>query len=45
MVSCDTEDHACHGGRLDFEWEFLEKTGIVNEDCFPYASGDGVTVP
>ncbi len=45
MVSCDSNDMGCQGGRLDFAWNYLEKTGIVTDTCFPYVSGDGQTVP
>ena len=45
MVSCDTSDFGCHGGLLDKAWTYLENTGIVGDDCFPYVSGDGKNVP
>jgi len=45
MVSCDTTDYGCHGGLLDRAWTYLEKTGIVADECFPYVSGDGKNVP
>jgi cathepsin B len=44
-VSCDTKEHACKGGLLDSTWEYFENTGVVDETCFPYASGDGKTIP
>jgi len=45
MVSCDTQDMGCQGGNLDKAWDFLEKTGIVADECLPYVSGDGKNVP
>jgi cathepsin B len=45
MVSCDSKDKGCHGGLLDRAWDYLEKSGIVAEECFPYVSGDGKNVP
>ncbi len=45
FVSCDKTNFACQGGLLDKLWSYLEKTGIVEEKCFPYVSGDGKNVP
>jgi cathepsin B len=45
MVSCDSEDFACQGGLLDKAWSYLEKTGIVADECMPYVSGDGKNIP
>lgn len=45
FVSCDSSDYGCHGGLLDRAWGYLEKTGVVADDCFPYVSGDGRNVP
>jgi len=42
MVSCDTGDMGCGGGMLDNLWEYLVKTGIVTDSCFPYGAGTGV---
>jgi cathepsin B len=41
MVSCDTKDYGCQGGYLNVSWEYLEKTGIVDDACMPYTSGKG----
>jgi len=41
MVSCDTGDMGCSGGRLPSAWSYLQNTGIVSDKCFPYAAGDG----
>ena len=45
MVSCDSSNYACQGGLLDNLWKYLETTGIVEEKCFPYVSGDGKNIP
>jgi len=41
MVSCDKNDNGCHGGMLNTAWRYLQKTGIVTENCFPYTAGGG----
>jgi len=41
MVSCDTGDMGCSGGRLAEAWSYLKNTGIVSDKCFPYGAGDG----
>ena len=39
LVSCDTGNYGCNGGYLNVAWNFLSKTGIVSEACYPYTSG------
>lgn len=41
MVSCDTSDMGCSGGRLPAAWKYLQNTGIVTDRCFPYTAGGG----
>merc|ERR1712232_132895 len=41
MVSCDTGDSGCSGGRLASAWDYLQKSGIVTDTCFPYEAGSG----
>jgi len=41
MVSCDKRDHGCNGGQLNTAWVYLQKTGIVTDNCFPYTAGAG----
>jgi cathepsin B len=41
LVSCDTGNMGCDGGYLNRAWSYLQKTGAVSEDCYPYTSGDG----
>jgi cathepsin B len=40
-VSCDKGDMGCNGGMLPAAWDYLTKTGIVTDTCFPYAAGNG----
>jgi len=44
MVSCDTGDFGCRGGRIPGAWNYLKTKGIVSDACFPYGAGNG-TVP
>merc|ERR1712127_438745 len=39
MVSCDTMNHGCQGGNLQYAWSYLERTGVVSDACLPYQSG------
>ena len=41
MVSCDTIDFGCSGGYMYFSWFYLQNSGIVSDDCFPYQSQSG----
>jgi cathepsin B len=43
MVSCDKTDMGCNGGWLDKAWNFMEKTGVPSDTCYPYASGGGAS--
>ena len=40
-VSCDEANLACNGGILLLHWQYLEEVGVVEEECFPYSSGEG----
>lgn len=42
MVSCDSTDMGCNGGYLNNAWEYLESTGVVSDECFPYTAGHGL---
>jgi cathepsin B len=42
-VSCDPNNFGCNGGYLDKTWAFYENPGVVDDDCFPYESGNGTT--
>ncbi|GKT30696.1 hypothetical protein ADUPG1_005601, partial [Aduncisulcus paluster] len=37
LVSCDSTNNGCDGGNLDLVWAFMKNTGIVSDECFPYA--------
>jgi cathepsin B len=41
LVSCDSSNMGCQGGRLPSAWKYLQNTGIVTDTCFPYTAGDG----
>jgi len=42
LVDCDKSDYGCNGGYLDRSWNFLTKTGIPTDACYPYVAGGGV---
>jgi len=42
MVSCNNIlNHGCNGGNPFLSWKFLERYGIVTDQCLPYQSGEG----
>ncbi len=41
LVECDPNNYGCNGGYLNLAWEFMEKTGVVDDSCYTYHSGDG----
>jgi len=41
LVSCDTTNHACHGGTLPAAWDYMQANGLSSDSSDPYASGDG----
>lgn len=45
LVSCDTTNSGCQGGRLDSVWSWLVKHGIASDDCIPYTSQQGNAPP
>ncbi len=40
-ISCCADDSGCDGGFVDKTWDYMSSTGVVDEDCFPYTSGEG----
>jgi len=36
LLSCVGKQSGCSGGHLDFAWNYIRRTGLVDEDCFPY---------
>jgi len=41
MVSCDNWNMGCNGGILPWAWSYLQNTGVVEESCISYVSGNG----
>lgn len=41
VVSCDKNNHKCHGDSLDNTWGYLENVGTCDTLCKPYASQEG----
>lgn len=41
LVSCDSSDMGCQGGRIPYAWKFMESKGLVTDKCFPYGAGSG----
>lgn len=41
LVSCDTSDMGCSGGRLPDAWSYIKNTGLLTDSCFPYTAGSG----
>lgn len=41
LVSCDNDNYGCQGGYLANAWNYLESTGAVSDESFPYSSGTG----
>ena len=39
LVACDTHNFGCNGGYLNKAWDFMVKTGVMTDECFPYTSG------
>lgn len=42
LLSCDTTNRGCSGGDVDTAWIFMEKEGLVTEQCFPYQGDSSV---
>lgn len=41
LVSCERDNYGCQGGYLDRAWRYLVNNGIVDDQCYPYVSGNG----
>jgi cathepsin B len=39
LVACDTGNYGCNGGYLNVAWNFMVRTGVMTDACFPYTSG------
>lgn len=40
IMECDYKHMKCQGGIVPYTWEYLEREGVVTEQCKPYYSGD-----
>jgi len=38
MVSCDTGDMRCRGGRLANAWKYIVNKGLATDSCIPYTA-------
>lgn len=49
LTSCDSGffsgENGCQGGQLGGAWNYIKKTGLVDEACFPYLKSQGGPVP
>lgn len=49
MTSCDSGffsgENGCQGGQLGGAWNYIKKTGLVDEACYPYLKSQGGPVP
>ncbi|MDD5530301.1 MAG: C1 family peptidase [bacterium] len=43
LVSCDTKDNGCSGGRTDYAADFVRLTGIPDDACFTYKQSTSST--
>jgi cathepsin B len=43
LVQCDSTNHGCNGGNLEYAWIHTYLFGVVEDSCKPYRSGDGKT--
>lgn len=41
LVSCDSMDGGCNGGRLNTAWRYMTESGVPDRECEPYTSGEG----
>ena len=42
LLSCDSRDYGCGGGYIEKAFQFMEHTGIVTEECFPFTAAQGI---
>jgi cathepsin B len=49
LTACDSGffsgENGCQGGQLGGAWNYIKKTGLVTEKCFPYLKSEGGPVP
>jgi len=39
LTSCDGSNGGCNGGFPLSAWKYMQSTGVVSEECYPYAMG------
>ena len=37
MISCNDTCYGCNGGFVNYAYDYIKLSGVVDEDCFPYA--------
>jgi cathepsin B len=49
LTTCDhglfSMENGCQGGQLGGAWNYAKKTGLVDEECYPYLKSQGGPVP
>lgn len=45
VLACCSANYKCYGGSLSNTWSFFQYTGSLEDECLPYVSGDGITIP
>lgn len=49
LTTCDdglfAGENGCQGGQLEGAWNYAKRTGLVDEDCYPYLKSQGGPVP
>ena len=45
LISCDTKGFGCSGGLLPEAFQYIIKTGVVTDDCWPFESSQGTVTP
>jgi len=42
LLSCDGfQQMGCHGGRINYAFDYVKSNGLVSEACLPYSAGNG----
>jgi len=40
LLACNNRgQQGCNGGHLDRAWNYMRRSGVVNDECYPYVSG------
>jgi len=43
LLSCDTMNRGCSGGDIDSAWNYIEREGLVSENCFAYQADSTIS--